>query len=432
MSHGRTLALNVNVLDVGLHREAWRSPELHPRSFVDLEHYRRCARLAERGTLDALFLADVPALRDDPRVKPSRSLEPTVLLGALAAATEHLGLIATASTTFNDPFELAERLLSLDYLSGGRLGWNVVTTYHPATAANFGSPAHPDRAARYARAAEFVEVVQGLWGSAATGRPLRHRGKHFEIQGALAVPPSPQGAPLLVQAGGSPAGRELAAGSADAVFSAELTLAAGQQHYRQVKAHVRRLGRNPDAVRILPGLVTVLGGTEAEAHARHEQLEAHVPLGYALDRLGGVLGGDLDTLELDAPVPGHLLDDPDEPEGFSGSLGFRDAVVHAARRPGATLRTLLREFGGYGHRLVVGAPEQVADTIADWFDRRAADGFNLMPDVLPSGLEDFVDHVVPLLRDRGLFRHEYAETTLRERYQAPTTPAPVETKEHTP
>ncbi|MEJ2889811.1 NtaA/DmoA family FMN-dependent monooxygenase [Actinomycetospora aeridis] len=410
------LTLNVNVLDVGLHLAAWRAPDLHGRSFLDPQHYRRCAELAERGALDALFLADVPAIRDDPRMKPSRNLEPTVVLGTVAAATENLGLIVTASTTFNDPVELADRLLSLDTVSGGRLGWNAVTTYHEATAANFGLDGHPDRATRYARAGEFVDVVRALWDSAATGRAVHHRGEHLALDGLLTVPPSAQGAPAIVQAGGSAWGRDLAARSADAVFSAELTLEAGQRHYADVKDRARRLGRDPDAIRILPGLVTVLGGTEAEALARHESYERHVPAGHALGRLGGVLGVDLATLDLDAPVPDHLLDDPPEPERFRGALGFREAVVRVARERRPTLRGLLREFGGYGHRLVVGTPEQVADTIADWFETRAADGFNLMPDALPSGLEDFVEHVVPLLRARGLFRHEYAGTTLRERY----------------
>lgn len=410
------LTLNVNVLDVGLHLAAWRAPDLHGLSFLDPQHYRRCAELAERGTLDALFLADVPAIRDDPRTKPSRNLEPTVVLGAVAAATRHLGLVVTASTTFNDPYELADRILSLDVAAGGRLGWNAVTTYHEATAANFGLDGHPDRATRYARAGEFVDVVRALWRSAGTGRAVHHRGEHIALDGGLAVPPSPQGEPVIVQAGGSAWGRDLAARCADAVFSAELTLEAGRRHYRDVKDRARRLGRDPDAIRILPGLVTVLGGTEAEARARHEQFERHVPAEHALGRLGGVLGVDLATLDLDAPVPDHLLDDPPEPERFRGALGFREAVVQVARERRPTLRSLLGEFGGYGHRLVVGTPEQVADTIATWFEARAADGFNLMPDVLPSGLEDVVEHVVPLLRARGLFRHEYAEQTLRERY----------------
>ncbi|WP_009474438.1 LLM class flavin-dependent oxidoreductase [Rhodococcus sp. JVH1] len=418
----REVILNVNVLDVGFHPSAWRAPDLHPTSFIDPDYYTEVAKIAERGTLDALFLADGPALREDPAVKPTRALEPTTVLGVVASATEHLGLIGTASTTFNDPFDLADRFLSLDVVSGGRVAWNVVTTFHAGTAHNFGLSRIPDRESRYRRATEFVDVVTALWESATTRVPVHHDGEYFHVHGALPVPPSPQGHPLLVQAGGSPQGRALAGRSADAVFSAELTLDAGRQHYRDVKDVARAAGRDPQAVKILPGLVTVVGSTETEAIARYEDWESKTADGFSAERLGGMLGVDLSSLDPDRPIPQELLLAPVDPS-FSGSLGFREAVVRLALESRYSVTELLRKAGGFGHRLVVGSPEQIADTIEEWFLARAADGFNLMPDGFPSGLTDFVDHVVPILRAKGIFRYEYAESTLRERFEG--APLPV-------
>ncbi|MFZ2172627.1 MAG: LLM class flavin-dependent oxidoreductase [Rhodococcus sp. (in: high G+C Gram-positive bacteria)] len=416
----RELVLNVNVLDVGVAPGAWTLDDVHSLSFVDLDHFVRVAQIAERGTLDAFFLADGPGFWENPRVKPTRALEPSVILSAVATATENLGLIGTASTTFNDPFDLAERFLTLDYISGGRVAWNVVTTYSPTAAANFGFEQIPDRDHRYRRAEEFVGVVTELWNSARTGVPVAHHSEFFDIDGVLRVPPSEQGQPPLVQAGGSPAGRELAGRTAHGVFSAELTLAAGRKNYKHVKDVARGAGRNPDDVKILPGLITVIGSTEAEAVARHEQLRTHVPPNFGWDRLSLTLGVPVAELDFDKPIPESLLDGPPDPVTYTGSLGFRESVVGLARERNLTLAQLLRELdGGGGHRAVIGTPEQVADTIEEWFLTGAADGFNLMPDAFPSGLETFVVHVVPLLRKRGLFRHEYQEKTLRERFAVP-------------
>ena len=412
--------LNVNVLDVGITHDAWRSADLHPLAFVDTEYFAEVGRIAERGTLDAFFLADGPGLREDPRHKPGRALEPTTILGAVAAATDNIGLIGTLSTTFNDPWELAYRIASLDYVSGGRAAWNVVTTYAEDIAGNFGLTELPDRNTRYRRAAEFVDAVNDLWASARTGTATRFDGEFFTIAGQLPVPPSAQGQPLLVQAGGSPAGRELAGRQAHAVFSAELSLQAGIAHSQHVKSVATRSGRNPEHVRILPGLITVIGSTEAQARARDEESASQTPSGHAAARFSATLGIDLNSIDLDAPLPKSVIDGPVDPSLFTGSLGFRESVIRLAADEQLTVRRLLgRLGGGFGHRKIVGSPEQVADTIGHWWNSGAADGFNLMPDRFPDGLEIFVDEVVPILRRRGLFRHEYEAPTLRGRFGIP-------------
>ncbi|RRQ29457.1 LLM class flavin-dependent oxidoreductase [Rhodococcus sp. Eu-32] len=411
------VVLNINVLDIGIHAAAWQNSGLSPTAFVEPGYFADMARLAEHGTLDALFLADGPALREDPRLKPSRALEPSAILSLVAAETTHLGVIGTLSTTFNDPVELAHRLLTLDHLSEGRAAWNVVTTYSPQAGQNFGVEDYPERSVRYRRASEFVDVVLALWRSAGSRESVSHHGEFFDVDGLLPLGPSPQGHPLIVQAGGSPQGRELAARTANAVFSAEMTLDAGVQHYRQVKDDARRHGRSRDDVAILPGLITVLAKTREEAHRRFESLESSLPESYSLDRLSTVLAYDLRGLDPDDRVPDDALADI-SPDAFTASMGFRESIVRSIRESRATVREAVQQFSGGGHRIAVGSPEDIADTIEEWFRGGAADGFNLMPDVFPSGLEDFVDHVVPILRDRGLFRREYAESTLRERFSS--------------
>lgn len=413
----RGLILNVNVLNLGIHTGSWRRSTEAPTAFADPGYYVRMARIAERGTLDALFLADGPALRDHPALRPSQALEPSVILASIAAETAHLGLIGTLSSTFNDPVELAHRLLSLDQLSGGRFAWNVVTTYSLPAGANFGLADYPDRSTRYRRAAEFVDVVLALWRDAAEGRRgIEHHGEFFTVSGSLPQGPSAQSYPLLVQAGGSPQGRELAGRVADAVFSAELDLGAGIEHYRYVKDAAQRHGRDRGAVRILPGLITTIGSTRAEAERRYEAQNALLPEGHDLERLSQALGEDLSALALDAPVPARLLGTVSDPSKYVASLGFRESIVRVIENRGLSLREALREFSGAGHRVIVGSPVDVADTIERWFLAGAADGFNLMPDVFPDGLEIFVDEVVPILRRRGIFRTAYTESTLRERF----------------
>ncbi len=423
---GRTLHLNVNLLHSGVYPSAWRLPDSRPDAFVDIDHFVRVARVAERGKLDAIFLADTPAINDRIDYRPFNALEPTVVLASVAAATSHVGLVATASTTYNEPYNLARRFASLDMVSRGRAGWNVVTTADAAAGRNFGFAGASEHGARYARAREFTELVHALWdsweddafvGDKAGGRfvdtgkvhAIRHWGAHYAVEGPLTVPRSPQGRPVTFQAGGSEDGRELAAATADAVFSLAQTVADGAAYARDLRARAARYGRAPDALVILPGLATVIGSTEAEARRRQDALWNLVPVEYSLARLAGTLRIDLARLDLDRPLPDPLPLPPDA--NHTMFLG----TVALARRDGLTVRQLLRALGGgVGHRIVAGTPEAIADDIEAWFRAGAADGFNLMPDVLPDGLETFVDGVVPILQRRGLFRRDYAGATLRD------------------
>jgi len=426
----RQLHLNAFLMSTGHHEASWRLPESNPYANTQVEHYLNLARIAERGTFDSIFFADGPVLWGGIERRPSGSLEPTVLLTAIAAATSRIGLIATASTTYNDPFNLARRFASVDHVSGGRAGWNVVTTAGPEAAKNFGLDDQPAHADRYARAAEFLEVAQklwdswdddatvadkesGVWGDNAKVRPIDHVGRYFQVRGPLNLPRSPQAHPLIVQAGSSEDGKGLAARYAEAVFTAQQTLADAQEFYADLKRRTAALGRDPDQILILPGIVPVIGSTEAEALALAQELDDLIRPEYAREQLAKVLKVDPSALPLDQPLPADL---PDEDE-IEGAKSRYTLIVNLARRENLTVRQLIgRLGGGRGHRTFSGTPEQVADAIQDWFDNGAADGFNIMPAVLPSGLEAFVEHVVPILRSRGLFRTEYTGTTLREHY----------------
>ncbi|AZG44012.1 LLM class flavin-dependent oxidoreductase [Gordonia insulae] len=424
----RGLIINVNVLNVGIHAAAWQRTTESSTAFVDPDYYVRQAQIAERGTLDAVFLADGPALRENPAIKPSQALDPGIILGSVAAGTERLGIIGTFSTTFNEPVELAHRLLSLDRLSGGRFAWNIVTTYSASAGANFGLADLPDRETRYRRAGEFVDLVRALWRSASTagvpGPAVAHEGEFFSAHGRLGQERSAQGEPLLVQAGGSPQGRDLAGAVADAVFTAELDLGAAIDHHRYVSGAAVRSGRAPDAVKILPGLITTIGSSHAEAERRAAEQDALLPEGFAAQRLSQVIGEDLARYDLHEPFPRHLLEPVADPARFGASLGFRESIVRVILARDLTVGEAVRAFSGSGHRVVVGTPEDVADTIEHWYLAGAADGVNLMPDVFPDGLEIFVDEVVPLLRERGIFRYDYTESTLRERYTRNPSNAP--------
>ncbi|MFF0153821.1 LLM class flavin-dependent oxidoreductase [Micromonospora sp. NPDC005203] len=427
------LHLNAFLMGVGHHEAAWRLPESDPFAQTDVEHFTRLARIAERGKLDSLFLADSPVLWNSIGRRPAGTLEPTVLLTALAGATRHIGLIATASTTYNEPFNLARRFASLDHISGGRAGWNIVTTAGVDAARNFNLdelPAHRDR---YERAAEFLEVSLKLWdswdddaplGDKDAGRwgdddllyPPRHVGRHFRVAGPLNVPRSPQGYPLLVQAGSSEDGKELAARYAEAVFTAQQTLAEAQDFYRDLKRRAAQVGRDPDGVKILPGIVPAVAPTETEARALEEELDRLIRPEYARAQLATTLRVAPEDLDLDKELPADL---PSEDE-IQGAKSRYTLIVTLARRERLTVRQLIgRLGGGRGHRTFAGTPEQVADAIEEWYRSGAADGFNIMPPVLPSGLETFVDHVVPILQRRGLFRTEYTGTTLRDHYGLP-------------
>ncbi|MFI1159363.1 LLM class flavin-dependent oxidoreductase [Streptomyces sioyaensis] len=428
----RRLHLNAFLMNAGHHDAAWRHPRTQPERVTDLRYFQDLARTAERGLLDSIFFADGLALWGKVRHNALGGFEPLTLLSALAAVTERIGLIATVSTTFNEPFHTARKFASLDHISGGRAGWNIVTSGTVNEARNFGQDDHLEHSLRYERAREFVDVATKLWDSweddailldrergvyADTGkvREIGHRGKYFGVQGPLNVPRTPQGYPLLVQAGSSEDGKEFAAEYAEAVFTAQQTLADGQSFYKDLKHRLARYGRSGDDLKILPGICPVIGSTETEARALEQELtDLQVPE-YGLAQLSGMLGTDLTGLSLDGPLP-ELPEERD----INGNKSRFTLVAELARRDGLTLRELIARLGGgRGHRVFAGTPEQVADQLGEWFTQGAADGFNIMPPHLPGGLENFVDHVVPILQRRGLFRTEYTGRTLREHYGLP-------------
>ncbi|GIF04776.1 LLM class flavin-dependent oxidoreductase [Actinoplanes siamensis] len=429
----RQLHFNLFLHDTGHHEASWRLPGSDPYANLSLAAHQHLARVAEDAKFDSVFLADSPVLFNDPGRRPSGKLEPTLLLASLAVTTSRIGLIATASTSYNEPFNLARRFASLDHLSGGRAGWNIVTTAGDAAARNFGLDGQPLHRTRYQRADEFLEVATKLWDSWTDDailadkqhgvhalrdrvRGIGHRGEFFRVDGPLNVPRSPQAYPLLVQAGSSEDGKEFAAKWAEAVFTAQPTLAESQAFYADLKRRVARAGRDPDHVVVLPGIVPVIGDTEAEARELDAELDRLIGPEYALRQLAHTLGVDPGILELDRPLPRDL---PDEEE-IEGAKSRRTLIVDWARRDNLTVRQLIgRLGGGRGHRTFTGTPVQVADTIQEYFENGAADGFNIMPAVLPAGIEAFATKVVPILQERGLFRTEYQGATLREHYGLP-------------
>jgi FMN-dependent oxidoreductase (nitrilotriacetate monooxygenase family) len=420
------LILNAAVLGLGLHMGAWRYREGAPFDYTKIEFYQEIGRIAEAGCLQAVFLADTLAVAEENFERPNfGAMDPTIVLAAVASVTKHVGLVATASTTYNEPYNLARRIATLDHLSCGRASWNIVTTFIPDVAANFGTAELPNHDDRYERAEEFVDVVTRLWdsweddaliGDKTTGRfadasrvhAINHRGAHYTVRGPITLPRSPQGRPVLYQSGSSRSGRDLAARFADAVFTPQNTIAAAQEFRTDVRGRTKERGRSPDDIKIIPGLLPILGGTEAEARARKDKLDE---LGgqAELKKLALRVGLRVEDLKLDEPLPIKLIADNDH---FRASEGFRDAVVRLAVEQKLTVREILYRNGG-GHVQVVGTPEQVADVIETWHREGAVDGFNLMIDVLPDGLRDFVEQVIPILQQRGAFRREYVGTTLR-------------------
>lgn len=430
MTEQRQLHLNAFLMSTGHHEASWRLPESNSHAGTDVGHFQRLAQTAERGKLDSIFFADSPVLHGDVAQRPYGGLEPTVLLAAIAAVTERIGLIATASTTYNEPYNLARRFASVDQISGGRAGWNVVTTAGDAAARNFSLAGQPAHSQRYERAAEFLDVARKLWNSweddaivadkaagiwADSSRVHRaeHEGRHFQVEGALDVPRSAQGYPVIVQAGSSENGKEFAARYAEAVFTAHQTLADARAFYSDLKQRTAAAGRDPEGIKILPGIVPVIGSTEEEARRLERELDELILPEHARNQLAGLLRVPADSLKLDAELPADL---PSEDE-IEGAKSRYTLIVNLARRERLTVRQLIgRLGGGRGHRTFSGTPVQVADAIQDWFEAGAADGFNIMPPVLPTGLDIFVDQVVPILQDRGLFRREYSGRTLREHF----------------
>jgi len=418
--------LNAFLMGSGHHESAWRLSRADPTGVLSLSHWVREAQLAEAAKMDSIFIADGLWTGHSVRRTPSPAIEPLAILAALAAVTERIGLIATISTTFNDPFNVARRLASLDHLSEGRAAWNVVTSATDAEARNFGAAeliAHTDR---YARAAEFIDVAcklwdswedgacvadqsAGVWGDTDRIHEIGHDGEHFRVHGPLTTPRGPQGHPVMFQAGSSEAGRELAARYADAIFTAAQRLEQAQAFYADVKARVAQHGRPPSSLKILPGLSPIVASTEAEARALARELDEVVAPQWVIDFLSQTLEYDFTEADLDRPLP------PDLPAEVNGHVGRSQLLIEQARREGLTLRGLGQKVAfARGHVVVVGAPEQVADTMETWFREGAADGFNIMPPALPSGLEAFAEHVVPVLQARGLFRRDYEGATLRD------------------
>ncbi|MBG0808283.1 NtaA/DmoA family FMN-dependent monooxygenase [Methylosinus sp. H3A] len=429
----RYLHVNVNASTPGSHPAAWRSPDANRFGSFDIEHFKQVALVAERGLLNAVFLPDQVSLSQDPSSGPGWGLlDPVVTVAHLSAVTEHIGFIATQTTSYTHPYNIARTFATLDHVTRGRIGLNLVTTMADAAARNFGEKTLPSPSERYARAAEFAEVLIALWdsweddaliGDVETGvfadknriHAINHSGQYFSVSGPLQVPRSPQGRPLLVQAGGSEQGRDLAARYAEAVFSATQYLSEAQAYYRDLKIRASGYGRDLDSLIILPGVVLFIGGTEEEARRRKRELD-ELDGDRGLERLAARLGVSVGDLDLDKPLPVDLID-----YSFRGShqsVGFADALRSVALDRTRTVRQILEQGGGLGHRTLIGSPEQIAADFEEWFVSGAADGFNIMVDIAPTGLSAFVDHVVPILQRRGLYRNEYEGRTLREHFGA--------------
>jgi FMN-dependent oxidoreductase (nitrilotriacetate monooxygenase family) len=434
MSERRQLKLGAFLRPVSIHTGAWRYPGAFPDANFNFQHYKRFAQTLERGRFDAIFLADHLAVLNMPMKALKRSatvtsFEPLTLLAGLAAVTERIGLIATGSTTFEHPFHVARKFASLDHLSGGRAGWNVVTTSNPDAALNFGLDEHVEHDERYQRAREFFDVVTGLWDSFADDAFVRdvangiyfdpermhvldHKGPRLKVRGPLNIARPVQGWPVIVQAGSSDAGRGLAAEIAEGVFTGQIDLPTARRFYADVKERARRAGRDPDHVKIMPGCFVVVGDTAAEARAKKERLDALVHPDSGIASLSVQLGTDASKFDLDGPLP----DIPETNQSQSG----RQKLIDYARREGKTVRELARFVGGsYGTLEMIGTPATIADEMEEWLTTGGSDGFTVMLPYLPGGLDDFIDRVVPELQRRGIFRREYEGRTLRENMGLP-------------
>ena len=433
MTTPRQLRLGAFMRPVSIHTGAWRYPGSYPDANFNFAHLKRFAQTLERARFDAFFMADHLAVLNMPvdalkRSHTVTSFEPFTLLSALAGATEHIGLIATGSTTFDAPYHIARRFASLDHISGGRAGWNIVTTSNPDAALNFGLEEHMEHGERYARAREFYDVVTGLWDSFADDAFIRdaesgiyfdpeklhvlnHKGKYFSVRGPLNIARPVQGWPVIVQAGASDAGRQLAAETAEVVFAAGSSLANARRFYADVKGRMEKVGRNPDHLKILPGALVVVGDSIEEAREKRARLDSLVHYANAIASLSIALGHDASGFDPDGPLP----EVPDTNASKSG----RERVIELAKRENLTVRQLAQRLGGYGGHAFVGTPATIADQMEEWLVTRGSDGFNVMFPFLPAGLEDFVDRVVPELQRRGLFRREYEGKTLRENLGLP-------------
>jgi alkanesulfonate monooxygenase len=429
----RQLHLGAFMRPVSIHTAWWRYPGAFPDANFNFSHLKRFAQTLERGKFDAFFMADHLAVLNMPvqalkRSGTVTSFDPLVLLPALAAVTERIGLIATGSTTFNQPYDLARKFASLDSLSNGRAGWNIVTTSNPDAALNFNMDEHIQHADRYRRAREFYDVVTGLWDSFADDAFIRdqesgiffdpekmhvldHKGENFSVRGPLNIARPPQGWPVIVQAGASEAGRQLAAETAEMVFAAGGSAAAARAFYADVKGRMPKVGRDPEHLKILPGALVIVGETMEEARAKAQKLDSLVHPESGLASLSVALGCDASGFELDAPLP-------EIPE-TNASKSSRERVIDLAKRANLTVRQLAQRAGGYAGQSFIGTAASIADEMEEWLETRACDGFNVMFPTVPAGLDEFVDMVVPELQRRGLFRRAYEGTTLREHLGLP-------------
>jgi FMN-dependent oxidoreductase (nitrilotriacetate monooxygenase family) len=429
----RCLHLGAFMRPVSIHTGAWRYPGAFADANFNVAHLKRFAQTLERGKFDAFFMADHLAVLNMSREALKRShtvtsFEPFTLLSALAAVTERIGLVATGSTTFDEPYHIARRFASLDHLSGGRAGWNIVTTSNPDAALNFGLEDHVEHGERYRRAREFYDVVTGLWDSWADDAFIRdvdrglyfdpdklhvldHKGEYFSVRGPLNIARPVQGWPVIVQAGASDAGRQLAAETAEVVFAGVGSLADGRRLYADVKGRMAKLGRPRDHMKILPGAFVVVGETLAEAREKRARLDSLVHYDSAIASLSVALGHDASSFDPDGPLP-------EIPESNASKSG-RERAIALAEREQLTVRQLAQRLGGFAGLAMVGTPEMIADEMEEWLASEGSDGFNVMFPYLPGGLDDFVDRVVPELQRRGIFRREYEGATLRENLGLP-------------
>ncbi len=426
----RKMHLNVFIQSRGHHEASWRHSKSSTLPLTDIDYTVEVARKAEAGLFDSIFLADVLGLWNDVRATPFNWLEPITTIAAVAMATKRIGMIATASTTYTEPYNLARQFSSLDHISRGRVGWNIVTTWSHQAGSNYGGIGQVSHAERYERAEEYMQVVKGLWDSwtddavkddragglyadPASVRTIDHAGKYYQVKGPLNLPRSPQGRPVFVQAGSSDTGRKFAARHAEAVFTAHLEKATAKTFYADLKGLLDAEGRNASQVLILPGLSPIIGSTVAEAERYANELNDLADIEIGRSRLTGRFGGyDFSKLPLDRPLS---VDDFPPPETVEASRSRTEVIIGFVRNERPTLRQLLSKLAGArGHFTFTGTPGQVADLMQDWLEDGAADGFNLMPPVLPDMLDVFIAEVVPILQKRGLFRRAYEGATLRD------------------
>lgn len=426
------LVLNLFFHGTGHHEASWRHKDSSAERAFDPTYYQELGKIAEAAKFDAVFFADGPALGKGIQYNAVGHLEPILTLSAIAAVTKNIGLIATASTTYYDTYNLARLFNTLDHISKGRAGWNIVTTSFDQAAENFGLQNHPATHERYERADEFLQAITRLWDSWEDDAILINRengnyvdpnkihraefkGKHIRVEGAFNAARSPQAYPVLVQAGSSNDGRAFAAKWAEAIFTAHQTIENAKAFYADIKNRASKLGRSPESVKILPGISPFIGSTEAEAHALEKEYNELTIPQYGIRQLTNLTGVELDIENLDKAVPLEIFGQAGDVTNNNRSR--LQVIAEIVQKEQPTLRQLLHRLAGArGHRVFTGTPEQVAATIKDWYLNDAADGFNVMPPALPQGFQAFTEHVVPILQKEGLFKTEYKGSTLRENY----------------